>query len=114
MIASGVKVEVATRGMSGALSQYLIDAIDTGTKIPVAMQPILAKMIELGLITDEAARKMLGLAADTMPSCSGSKAPTPPRISLSAPAISRGCDDDCASTPRYRSMLSTDPRFPRP
>jgi hypothetical protein len=68
MIASGVSVEKVTRGMSGALSQYLIDAIDTGTKVPVAMQPILAKMIELGLITDEAARKMLGLAADTMPS----------------------------------------------
>jgi len=68
MVGSGANVQKVIKGMSSALSQYIIDSIEAGTKIPPAMQPILKQMIELGLITDEAARKMLGLSDSAMPS----------------------------------------------
>jgi hypothetical protein len=74
LVGSGIGVDKVIKGMSGALSQYVIDAISTGQKIPVSMQPILNKMVELGQITDEAARKLLGLADSTLPTWADAKA----------------------------------------
>ena len=68
LVGAGVKVEKVVRGMSDAVSQYIVDSIRAGTKIPAAMEPIIKKMIELGTLTDEAVKAMLGLANDTMPS----------------------------------------------
>lgn len=56
------------RAMSGALSQLVVDAVRTGQKIPIALKPILDQLIRMGGLTDAAARAMLGLAEDTMPS----------------------------------------------
>ena len=67
LINSGVNVDKVIKGMSPALSQFVVDAMDTGQKIPVALQPILQKMIDLGYLTDEAARKLLGLSMDGVP-----------------------------------------------
>lgn len=64
----GVNPERLIEGMSGALNQLIIDAVRSGTQIPGALQPIIEKMIRMGLVTDAAARAMLGLAEDTMPS----------------------------------------------
>ncbi|MCR4301788.1 MAG: DUF1825 family protein [Sulfuricaulis sp.] len=68
MVAAGVPADKAIQSMSGSFNQLIIDAVQTGTKIPEALQPIIEQMIRMGLITDEAARAMLGLAANTMPS----------------------------------------------
>jgi hypothetical protein len=64
----GLDAAGAIRAQSGALNQLVIDSIQTGTRIPGAMQPILEQLIRMGGLTDAAARAMLGLAADTMPS----------------------------------------------
>jgi TP901 family phage tail tape measure protein len=68
LTAQGVSADRAVEAMSGSLNQLIIDAVATGTKIPVALQPIIEKLIRMGGLTEEAARAMLGLAADTMPS----------------------------------------------
>jgi len=57
----------AAKAMGGALNQLVIDAVRTGTRIPVALQPILEQLIRMGGLTEDAARAMLGLEADTMP-----------------------------------------------
>lgn len=71
---AGATTERTITGMSGALNQLIIDAVDTGTKIPPAMQPILQQMIQMGLLTDEAAKAMLGLRDTSMPSLADIKA----------------------------------------
>ena len=68
MTSAGVDWNKAVKAMGPAFSQLIIDAVDSGQKIPPALQPILGKLIEMGGLTDAAARKMLGLAEDTMPS----------------------------------------------
>jgi hypothetical protein len=65
---AGVPFDTAVGGMSGSLNQLILDAVKTGQKIPPALQPLLETMIRAGKLTDAAARAMLGLAADTMPS----------------------------------------------
>jgi hypothetical protein len=55
------------KSMSGALNQLVIDATATGQKIPKALEPILKKLIEMGGLTEAAARAMLGMAEDTTP-----------------------------------------------
>jgi gas vesicle protein len=67
MIGAGVDVNKVIKSMSASLNQYIIDSVKAGTKVPAAMEPIITKMIELGLVTDDAAKAMLGLGADTMP-----------------------------------------------
>jgi hypothetical protein len=73
LVAAGVDVEKVTRNMSEAVSAYVIDSIVAGTKIPVAMEPIVRKMIEMGTLTDAAARAMLGLSDASMPSLASIK-----------------------------------------
>lgn len=65
--AAGASTEKAIKGMSGALSQLVIDAKQTGTKIPGAMKPILEQLIRMGGLTEEAAAALLGVADDGVP-----------------------------------------------
>lgn len=74
MTRAGADESKVIKGMSGDFSQLIIDAINSGQKIPAALQPILTKLIEMGGLTDAAAQKMLGLADDTMPSLADIKA----------------------------------------
>jgi hypothetical protein len=60
--------------MSGAINQLIVDSVRAGTQIPAALQPIIERMIRMGLVTDAAARAMLGLEADTMPALADIKA----------------------------------------
>jgi TP901 family phage tail tape measure protein len=68
MTNAGMSVDKAIMSMGKALSQLVIDAVTTGTKIPPALQPILDKLIAMGGLTDEAAQALLGLTKDAMPS----------------------------------------------
>jgi len=74
LVGSGVAVEKVLKGMSGAISEYIIKSIQAGTKIPAAMEPIIKKMIELGYLTQNAVEAMLGLGAHLMPSLADLKA----------------------------------------
>ena len=68
LVTAGYSVDAITKAMSADLSQYIIDSIRAGTKIPQALQPIIEKLIRTNQLTDAAKRAMLGLAEDTMPS----------------------------------------------
>jgi len=47
--------------MSGDLNQFIIDAVKAGQGIPPGLQPIIEKLITMGLISEEAARALMGL-----------------------------------------------------
>ena len=64
---AGLSVERRTKAMAGGLSQLVIEAVNTGQKIPAALRPMLETLIRSGQLTDEAARKMLGMAGDSVP-----------------------------------------------
>ena len=54
--------------MSGDMSQYIVDAVDGGVKIPAAMRPIIISMFEAGQLTAEATAAILGLRDSSVPS----------------------------------------------
>lgn len=56
------------QGMSGDLNQLIIDAVQTGTRIPEAMRPILEQLIRMGELSEDAARALLGLEIEGVPS----------------------------------------------
>lgn len=68
LVAAGAKTDYVIEKMSGSMSQFVIDSIKAGTKIPAAMQPMLEKMIRMGKITKEAAEAMLGMTTEALPS----------------------------------------------
>jgi len=65
---AGADSDLVIRRMGPSLSQLVTDAVQTGVKIPQALQPILEKLIRMGGLTDEAARAMLGLTQTAGPS----------------------------------------------
>jgi len=58
----------AVSAMGGAISELIVNAVKAGSKIPAALKPIIQQLIRMGGLTEDAARAMLGLAEDTMPS----------------------------------------------
>lgn len=68
MTSAGVDTDLAIRKMGPSLSQLVVDAVTTGTKVPGALQPIIEKLIKMGGLTDAAAKALLGMTASTMPS----------------------------------------------
>jgi hypothetical protein len=74
LVGAGVPIPKVIQGMSGALSQLVIDAAQSGSKIPADLQPILETLIKMGGLTDAAARAMLGLDATSGPSLADIKA----------------------------------------
>ncbi len=63
----GVSTVDATAAMADELNEYIGNAIRAGVRIPAGMQPIIESLITQGLLTEENARLMLGLADSTMP-----------------------------------------------
>lgn len=49
----GVDVGVIIEKMSGAIQEFVTLALKTGSEVPAAMQPMIAKMIEMGTLLDE-------------------------------------------------------------
>lgn len=59
---AGYDTGAVVDAMSGDVNIWLTSVLKAGTKIPPAMQPILEKLIAMGLLTDENKRKLLGLS----------------------------------------------------
>ena len=57
----GVSSETALKKMAPALNQLLVDAQATGQKLPATMQPMIQKLHEMGLVTDETKKALLGM-----------------------------------------------------
>lgn len=68
LVKKGYTEEAVIKGMSGAMNEFLVDAVRTNTQIPASMQPMIDQMIEMGLVTEDAARALLKLGEDGMPS----------------------------------------------
>jgi TP901 family phage tail tape measure protein len=49
---AGVDVDLVIGKMSGSVNEFIQTAIRTGTEVPMAMQPMLQKMSEMGLLVD--------------------------------------------------------------
>lgn len=65
---AGVQSQVAVRGMSGALNEFIGHALRAGIGIPQGLQPIIEQLITMGLLTENNARLMLGMAEQNLPS----------------------------------------------
>jgi tetratricopeptide (TPR) repeat protein len=61
LINSGIESNKVIAGMADALSELVGASVRTGQKIPAALQPILAKLIEMGKLSTEAQQALLGL-----------------------------------------------------
>jgi len=57
----GVDTNAVLAGMSESVQALIDDAADAGVDIPASLQPIIAKMIEQGLLTDENGAKLTSL-----------------------------------------------------
>ena len=64
----GVSAPDAAKLMADELNEFINNAIRAGVQIPAAMQPIIESLIRQGLLTEENARLMLGLADSSVPS----------------------------------------------
>lgn len=63
----GLNVDQQTKAMSKGLNQLVIDAVTTGQKIPVALQPMLNTLIRSGQLSEEAAAALLGIQKKAVP-----------------------------------------------
>ncbi len=64
LITAGYDPAKVTKGMADAFNALIQDAVDTGQLLPASMQPMIDKLVEMGLVTDETRRKLLGLTED--------------------------------------------------
>jgi TP901 family phage tail tape measure protein len=55
---AGVDVDLVIQKMSGSVNEFIQTAIRTGTEVPIAMQPMLQKMSEMGLLVDSTGAKI--------------------------------------------------------
>lgn len=62
LTAAGIDVNLVTERMSGSINEYVRLALKTGQEVPASMKPILEKMIEMGLLTDENGEKITDLS----------------------------------------------------
>ena len=58
----GVNTEAVMRGMSESVQDLITDAEEAGVGIPSSMEPIVTKMVGLGLITDSNGQKLTDLS----------------------------------------------------
>lgn len=61
LIGSGIEITDVNNGMSEAINEYLQTAIKLGTEVPNAMRPILDKMLDQGILTNEAGEAITDL-----------------------------------------------------
>lgn len=52
LTAAGLNVDTVLGKMGGSIQDFVTQSLRTGTEIPIAMQPMLQKMVELGQLTD--------------------------------------------------------------
>jgi hypothetical protein len=58
LVGSGIELTTVNEHMASSVQDYLNKAKATGQEVPIAMQPILQKMIDQGLLTDDAGKKI--------------------------------------------------------
>jgi hypothetical protein len=63
LVQSGISVGTVTQHMSGALNDYLQQAIACGQEVPQEMKPIIESMIQQGTLTDANGNKITDLAS---------------------------------------------------
>lgn len=72
LVGAGVDMTVVNDKMAASINEYLQLARKTGTEVPSAMRPVLQKLLEQGLLTDEAGNAITDMEqagisfADTM------------------------------------------------
>lgn len=62
---AGMSTDKALTAMSASYNSLIQAAVKTGQKVPAEMQPVLKQMAELGLLTDQTKKALLGLSTDT-------------------------------------------------
>ncbi|MGE3404591.1 MAG: hypothetical protein AB7K63_18525 [Vicinamibacterales bacterium] len=62
---AGVDTTTTIQKMAPAFNEVLGAALDTGQQIPPALGPVLEQMAEMGLITEDNRRRLLGFSDDT-------------------------------------------------
>jgi hypothetical protein len=62
---AGADVNFVIEKMSGSVNEFVQTAIRTGTEVPFAMQPMLQKMLEMGLLTDASGAALADLSSIT-------------------------------------------------
>jgi hypothetical protein len=53
LVAAGADVDFIIGKMGASMNEFVLTAQRTGTEVPVAMKPMLQRMIDLGILTDE-------------------------------------------------------------
>jgi hypothetical protein len=66
-VAGGLAADKAIAAMRMDLSQLVVDAVTTGRKLPVTLQPMIEQLIRMGKLSHEAAAALLGIADDGVP-----------------------------------------------
>jgi polyhydroxyalkanoate synthesis regulator phasin/predicted transcriptional regulator len=61
LVSAGHATSDVVTAMSGDVNDWLSAALDAGVRIPPGMQPVLDQLIQMGKLTDDNARKLLGL-----------------------------------------------------
>lgn len=61
---AGVPLDTIIGSMAGKINDFLKDALASGQKLPKQFQPIIEQLIRMGKITDDNARKLLGMAGE--------------------------------------------------
>jgi hypothetical protein len=61
LVEAGINVDTVILRMSDSINEFVRRAIRTGTEVPAAMKPMLEKMVEQGLLTDENGEKITDL-----------------------------------------------------
>jgi hypothetical protein len=64
LTSAGVSAETAIKGMRSGMSDFIVQTIEAGGKIPAALAPVIEQMINMGQLTEQAARALLGLGTD--------------------------------------------------
>lgn len=49
---AGAEVDLVIEKMSGSVNEFVQTALRTGTEVPIAMQPMLQKMVDMGILID--------------------------------------------------------------
>lgn len=63
LVNSGIQVDLVNEKMAESINAYLKTALRTGMEVPAAMRPILDRLLQQGLLTDEAGNKIMDLEA---------------------------------------------------
>lgn len=68
LVSAGFKQSDILQGMSEDLTNYILDSVSMGLKIPPAMGIVIRRWVELGLVTQAAADALMGYSKGAMPS----------------------------------------------